>query len=167
MNSRNIFGILAAAALGLAILPGNAVAQTKSLKQQLEGSYTLAKAFDTSSDGKDNDIWGPGVQGSLILDPSGRFSLFIVAANRAKGEANDPRVPVGNIVAHYGTYTVDETAKTISYHYEKSTFPQWDGVDRKATIQSFTGTELSVASAPAPNPKLGTVIPHQEWKRTN
>ncbi len=97
--------------VGLAIPLGSAFAQTKSLKQQLEGSYTLAKAFDTSSDGKDKDVWGLGVQGSLMLDPSGRFSLFIVAANRAKGESNDPRVPAGNIVAHYGTYTVDETAK--------------------------------------------------------
>ena len=167
MNSRNILGLLTAAAWGLAILPSSACAQTKSLKQQLEGTYTLEKAFDTSSDGKDIDVWGPGVQGSLMLDPSGRFSLFIVAANRAKGEANDPRVPVGNIVAHYGTYSVDETAKTISYHYEKSTFPQWDGIDRKATIQSFMGNELSVAAAPAPHPKLGTVVPHQIWKRTN
>jgi Lipocalin-like domain len=131
MNNRNVFGLSAAAALGLAILSTSAFAQTKSLKEQLVGSYTLAKAFDTSSDGKDNDVWGPGVQGSLMLDPSGHFSLFIVAAGRAKGDGTDARVPVGNIVAHYGTYTVDETAKTISYHYEKSTFPPWDGVDSK------------------------------------
>lgn len=167
MNTRNILGLLVAAAWGLAILPSSACAQTKSLRQQLEGTYTLAKAFDTSSDGKDNDVWGPGVQGSLILSPSGRFSLFIVAADRAKGDATDPKVPVGNIVAHYGTYTVDETAKTISYHYEKSSFPPWDGVDRKATIESFTGSELTTASAPAPNPKLGMTIPHQIWRRTN
>ena len=167
MNNRNIFRLSTAAGLGFAMLSGGAFAQTKTLKQQLEGAYTLAKAFDTSADGKDNDVWGAGVQGSLMLDPSGRFSLFIVAGDRAKGEGKDPKVPIGNIVAHFGTYMVDETAKTISYHYEKSTFPQWDGVDRKATIESLTGTELSTASAPAPNPKLGTTIPHQVWKRAN
>lgn len=167
MKKHNCFGLSVAAAMGLALLTSSAHAQGKSLKQQLEGSYTLAKAFDTSSDGKDNDVWGAGVQGSLILDPAGRFSLFIVAADRAKGEGKDPKVPVGNIVAHFGSYTVDEAAKTISYHYDKSTFPQWDGVDRKATIESFTGDLLSTASAPAPNPKLGMTVPHQVWKRVN
>ena len=86
MNNRNIFRLSTAAGLGFAMLSGGAFAQTKTLKQQLEGAYTLAKAFDTSADGKDNDVWGAGVQGSLMLDPSGRFSLFIVAGDRAKGE---------------------------------------------------------------------------------
>ncbi len=29
---------------------------------------------------------GPGVQGSLILDPAECFSVFLVAADRTKGE---------------------------------------------------------------------------------
>ena len=100
-----------------------------------------------------------------MLNPLEHFSLFIVAADRVKGEGTDARTPIGNIVAYYGTYTVDETAKTISYHIKRSTFPQWDGIDRKVTIQSLMGTELSITSAPNPSAKFGTVVPHQIWKR--
>ena len=36
MNRRNIFGLSVIAALGLALLPGSALAQQKSLKEQLD-----------------------------------------------------------------------------------------------------------------------------------
>jgi hypothetical protein len=37
MNRRDIFGLSAIAALGLALLPGSAVSQQKSLKEQIVG----------------------------------------------------------------------------------------------------------------------------------
>jgi hypothetical protein len=41
MNRRNILSLSAIAALGLSALPGNAVAQTKSLKEQLTGTWIV------------------------------------------------------------------------------------------------------------------------------
>ena len=158
---------LGPALVGLFLATGGASAQTKSLKQQIEGTWTLEKAFDTSSDGKDNDTWGPGVAGSLTLDPWGHFSFFLVSANRDKSGTGGPRVPVGQMVAHYGTYTIDEGAKKIVYHYANSSFPQWDGVERTASIQKLTGTELSLETSAVPDPKLGTIVPHQVFKRAN
>ena len=41
MDRRAIFGLPVIAALGLAILPGGATAQQKSLKDQIVGTWTL------------------------------------------------------------------------------------------------------------------------------
>src|ERR1700676_3652310 len=49
MNRRNILSLSAIAALGLSALPGNAVAQTKSLKDQLVGMWTLVSETDITS----------------------------------------------------------------------------------------------------------------------
>src|ERR1700722_16192552 len=51
MNRRNIFSLSAIAALGLAMLPGNVVAQTKSLKDQLVGTWTLVSWEQVHKDG--------------------------------------------------------------------------------------------------------------------
>jgi hypothetical protein len=55
MNSHNIFNLSAIAALGLAILPGNALAQTKSLKDQLVGTWTFVSSVNTRADGSKFD----------------------------------------------------------------------------------------------------------------
>jgi hypothetical protein len=39
MNRRSILGLSMMTALGLALLPGNAVSQQKSLKEQLVGTW--------------------------------------------------------------------------------------------------------------------------------
>ena len=39
MNRRNILSLSATAVLGLALLPGSAIAQQKSLKEQLVGTH--------------------------------------------------------------------------------------------------------------------------------
>jgi hypothetical protein len=44
MNRRNVLSLSAIAALGLAMLPGNVVAQTKSLKDQLVGTWIFVSS---------------------------------------------------------------------------------------------------------------------------
>jgi hypothetical protein len=68
-----------------------------------------------------------------MFDGNGRFSFQIISADRSKSASNNPRNPVGQAVAYFGTYTVDEAAKTVTYHIERATFPQWDGINRTAT----------------------------------
>jgi hypothetical protein len=47
MNRRNILGISAMTAMGLALVPSNAVSQQKSLKEQLVGAWTLVSCGST------------------------------------------------------------------------------------------------------------------------
>ena len=54
MSRRRILNLSAIAALGLAMLPGNALAQTKSLKDQLVGTWIIVSNDATAPDGKNS-----------------------------------------------------------------------------------------------------------------
>jgi len=166
MNRFHILGAPAMMTLVLAAVAGDANAQDKTLKQQLVGAWTLGSVYDQSQDGIKHDAWGPGVQGSLMLSPTGRFSYFIVGANREKPLTNDARNnPTGPMIGYFGTYTADEAKKSLIFHIEHSAFPQWDGIDRTATIESLTGDELKFANSVVHDPKLGDIVPHLDWQR--
>jgi Lipocalin-like domain len=154
------FGV---AAVGL-IVSANAFAQN-DLKSQIAGAYSLVSTYDQLADGKKNDPWGQGVEGSVIYTPSGIFSLQIMAANRHSSSAQGPLEPVGPIVTYYGTYTVDDASKTITYHIQRSSFPSWNGIDRKVTIESVTGSDLDVSVLVKGDPKFGDHVAHAKWKR--
>jgi Lipocalin-like domain len=167
MNRRRVLSLSTVAVLGLALLPGNAPAQEKSLKDQLIGTWTLDSIYSQRGDSPKMDTWGSGVKGSLMLSPNGRFSLFIVAANRDESASKNPRIPVGQALGYFGTYTVDESAKTLTYHIEGSTFPRWDGTDRKETIEAISATDLKVVTTRVQDRVLGSIVAHQTWKRSS
>jgi hypothetical protein len=171
MNTKNqrttlTMTALAFLCLGIALPASNAVGQQKTLKELIIGTWILDSVYDQTQDGKKNNLWGPGVKGMLILDGSGYMSWQIIAADRSKSESNNPRTPVGQAIGYFGTYSVDEAAKTVTYHIERSTFPQWDGVDRIFNIVSSTDSELDIFGVtPVKDPSLGPYIPHLILKR--
>ena len=75
MNWRSLVSVSAATALGLTLLAGNAVAQQKSLKEQLVGTWTFVSAVDTNKDGTKSDRWGPNAKGLAIFDD--QWPLFV------------------------------------------------------------------------------------------
>src|SRR6516162_11393632 len=88
MHRRNMLSISAITALGLALVPSNAVSQQKSLKDQLVGAWTLVSCGSTSANGaKSPQCANPN--GALILDASGRYAT--VTANRDR-----PKFTTGN-----------------------------------------------------------------------
>src|SRR4029077_13878003 len=81
MNRRS--SILSLYALVLCVgtmTTSSAMAQPKSLKEQLIGIWTFASSIDTNKDGSKSNRWGPNAKGQLMLDPSGRFSFMISRA---------------------------------------------------------------------------------------
>jgi hypothetical protein len=156
---------LAFLCLGIALPASDAVGQQKTLKELIVGTWILDSVYDQAQDGTKNEPWGPNVKGIVMFDGNGRFSFQIISADRSKSASNNPRNPVGQAVAYFGTYTVDEAAKTVTYHIERATFPQWDGINRTANIAIATENEFDQISAPVQDPSLGTVIPHLNFKR--
>ena len=55
----------------------------------------------------------------------------------------------------------------MTYHIERATFPQWDGINRTANIAIATENEFNQISAPVQDPSLGTVIPHLNFQASN
>src|SRR5207249_3550908 len=72
----------------LAMLPGSAVSQQQSLKEQLIGTWTLVSTVDVKPDGSKVERWGANPKGMLVFDGSGHYSLMIVRANLPKFAAN-------------------------------------------------------------------------------
>jgi hypothetical protein len=127
----------------------------------------LESVYDQTQDGVKHNPWGDGVKGIATYDGTGHYSWQIIAANRSKTESNNPRIPVGQVNCHFGTYTVDEAAKTLTSHIERCTFPQWDGKTGSAVSIAFpTEDEFDFTVAkPFPDPTLGPIAPHVIFKR--
>ena len=72
--------------------------------------------------------------------------------------------PVGPVLAYWGTYTVDDAAKTYTIHIERCTFPQWDEGERILNLAFPTENELNTTNTkPIPDPKMGPFVPQDQY----
>jgi hypothetical protein len=150
MNRRNIFTLSAITALGLAAMPGIAPAQQKSLKEQIVGTWALVSAETISSNGSKVQSFGPNPKGMLIFEASGRYMQLNLSStlpkfasrNRMTGTADENKAVVQGSVGHYGTWTVDEAAKTVTQHLDAGTSAFQDGDDQKRPITTLTSDDL-------------------------
>ena len=157
MNRRHILSLSVVTALGLALLPGSALAQQKSLKEQLTGSWTSVSADNVAPDGTKRQLMGVNPKGLMILDASGRFALVQVdparpkfaSNNRLQGTAEENKAVVQGTVAQFGTWSVNEADKTVVLHIEGGMYPNQAGTDGKRSIVNLTADELKWAN---PNP---------------
>jgi hypothetical protein len=84
MYRRNILSLSAIAALGLALLPSSSVAQTKSLKDQLVGTWTFVSSVNTRADGTKFDAWGANAKGTTIYEANGHYAFMIMRSDLPK-----------------------------------------------------------------------------------
>jgi hypothetical protein len=177
MNRRSILGIAAMTALGLSVLSGSVIAQQKTLKEQLIGTWKLVSSDQVRLDGSKLKQFGDNPTGINVFDANGRFFILIASAENAKIASNDAKKIASNnpnqvnpeelgglipeSMAYYGTYTVKEEEKVILLHLEASTFPNLVGTDQKRIITSLTADELRYTN-PAAMPGVQV---HQVWER--
>ncbi len=118
-----------------------------TLREQLVGAWTLvsckepvAGSFCTNPNG----IW--------IFDVSGHYAGIYAARGRPKVSAgrNSPaeelKPLVAGLVAQFGTWSVNEAEKTITFHYDGALFPNVEGTDRNSGTVSLSGDELKMGS---------------------
>jgi len=167
MTRRTTLAFTAASLLCLGACPASA----QSIKQQIVGTWTLAENYILYQDGRKAEAFGGDQKGLAMLDANGRFSWLIMGGgrkkfasnNRTEGTAEENKAAVFGSIAYYGTYTVDEATKTVTYNIDRSSFPNWDGTSRKANV-TITGDEFKQQAAPIPS-AAGTYVPHLVWKR--
>ena len=168
MNRRSILSLCAMILMGLALLPGNTAAQQKSIKDQIVGTWTLVSTTGRLPDG--SPTWGSNPKTLLIFTNDGRFSAQLMrsdrpkyAANsRVKGTPEENKATAEGTLSYFGTYTISETDKVVTYHIEGSSYPNWNGTDQKRPILSLTADELKYAN---PAPSGGTAASELLWKR--
>jgi hypothetical protein len=162
---------LAASASALLAAGGSALAQGKSLKDQIVGTWTYGSAADVKSDGTKHDRWGPGAKGILMFDRGGRFTLFITRADVPKfaaksvneGTPEENKAVVRGMIGLFGTYSVNEAEKTIITKPEGSTFPNLVGAEQRRKIVTLNAKELKYVN---PTTSAGTTA-EVVWKRAN
>jgi len=99
-------------------------------------------------------MYGPNPQGLASFNSNGRYILLIsrsgqpkfASNNRMEGTPEEYKAVVQGMNAHFGRYTVNEADKTITFHIETSTFPNWNGAEQKRPF-TLTGDEFKWTTA--------------------
>src|ERR1700682_6064086 len=122
----------AAATLALAVSVGAAAAQpAQSLRDRIVGTWNFVVAEVTAPDGKKSFPFGETPKGILIFTADGRFAQIHVAGdvpkiasnNRMTGTSEEYAAIMRGSLSVFGTYTVDEAKKTVTYHIVSASFP--------------------------------------------
>jgi hypothetical protein len=142
---------IAAALLALALSAGAAAAQpAKRLSDQIVGTWNFVVAEVTAPDGKKSFPFGETPKGILIFTADGRFAQIHVASDVPKVASNNRLMATPEEYAAimrrslsvFGTYTVDEANKTVTYTIVSGSFPNWEGEAQTRVIDKLTSDEF-------------------------
>jgi len=128
MNRRNTLAAISVSLLLLSFALPARDAAAQSVKS-VAGSYTVVSV----------PPYGANARGRMMLGADGRYSIVIARAtlpkfasnSRIKGTADEYKGVVEGSIAHYGTYSVDDGGKVLTFNIEVSTFPNFDGTSQK------------------------------------
>lgn len=152
MNRLSILALMTMGVVffGAALSAPDAIGQQNTLKEQLVGTWTYVSVDIVRPDGSRMPLYGPNPQGAATFDSNGRYLLLTARAglpkfaskDRMEGTPEENKAVVQGSIAHFGRYTVNEADKTITFHIETSTFPNWNGTEQKRPF-TITGDELT------------------------
>src|SRR5215204_4542244 len=118
MTKRSALALCVIALISSLAFPSCGVAQGKTLKDQLVGTWIYVSSTAKRDDG--TNVPRPSLQGALTYTAEGRFHFITVRTDAPKYASNDPTRPspeeamaiASGVVAYTGTYTLDESTKT-------------------------------------------------------
>jgi hypothetical protein len=139
--------------LGIGLPASNAVAQQKSIGEQLVGTWSLVSVVNIRPDGTKFDPTDGKAVGLMMCDGNFNFSFLnirsdlpkLASGNRQKGTTDEYKAVAEGVLAYFGRYSIDEAGKFLIQHVVSSSFPNFNGADRKWSI-AFSGEELTLAS---------------------
>jgi hypothetical protein len=154
MNRYRILRIAAMTAVGLALLLGYAIAQEKSLKDQLVGTWALVANDNVATDGTKRQIFGANPKGILILEANGRYAQIFLrpgrpkfkANNRLQGTSEEIKAAYEGALVHFGSWSVAEADKTIIISTDGALYPNQEGTEGKRSVVSLTAEGLTLAN---------------------
>lgn len=136
--------------IGIVFAAGSAVAQPKTLKEQIIGSWSLISFELTYPDGHKDQAFGPNPKGINTFDSNGRFSLIFLRPDLPKIASNDRVKPtpeeamavVKGSIAYYGTYTVNEDDKSLTLNLDGTTLSNQIGIPQKRIVSMISSDEM-------------------------
>ena len=136
-------------AFGL-FLPGGAMAQQKSFKEQIVGTWSLVAVDLVETNGTRSPLYSPNPKGIVVFEPGGHYALQLTnptlpkfaANNKNAGTADEYKAAVQGNLAHFGTYSIEEADHSFTLRIEGSSFPNWAGVEQKRGPVAIAGDDL-------------------------
>ena len=135
--------------LSLCVVAGllSDLAQAQTAKD-LVGAW-IAVSNVAEQGGVKSEPYGATPQGMLIFEADGRYGLILsrkdvpkfASNSRTNGTADENKSVVQGTISHFGRYTVSPTDKTIVFHIELSTYPNFNGTEQKRSFE-LVGDEL-------------------------
>lgn len=151
----------------LALCAGDAVAQQKSLKDELVGAWKFVSSTSQRDDG--SATWGQNPKGLLIFTDGNRFSLQIMRSDRPRYKSNtrmrgsliENQATTRGTLSYFGTYAVSEPNRMLTFHIESSSFPNLNDTDQKRVL-TLASDDLKLEN---PTPSRGSGATVQVWQR--
>ncbi|HWK08133.1 MAG TPA: lipocalin-like domain-containing protein [Puia sp.] len=140
--------------LSLAIMTMPVFSQSKLLV----GSWLLTAADKILPDGSQVADYGTAPHGIAIFTADSHYVVEIfrsdrlkfASGDRTKGTPEEYKDAILSASCHFGTYAVDVTKGTITFHTDRASYPNWDETIR---VSSFTleGDKLTWRVPPRPD----------------
>ena len=129
------------------------------------GTWVLTAADKLLPDGTRRSDYGDNPHGLVIFTADGHYSVQIYRANRLKFSAGDKlkgteeeyKEASLSTSVHFGTYGVDPAKHTITFHIDRSSFPNQDDTTQVRPYE-INGDELSWKVAPRPDGSIPITV---------
>ena len=143
--SRQIAYLMLSLCIVTELLSSLAHAQTA---KDLVGAW-IAVSNVAEQGGVKSEPYGATPQGMLIFEADGRYGLILsrkdvpkfASNSRTNGTADENKAVVHGTISHFGRYTVSPADKSIVFHIELSTYPNFNGTEQKRSFE-LVGDEL-------------------------
>jgi hypothetical protein len=123
---------------------------TSSLKDQLVGAWALVACESSGA----LLPYCAGPDAITILDASGHYATIFAGRGRPKYDVKEPyrfnlsaeqiKSVTDGFVANFGTWSVNEADKRITYHIDGALFPNVEGTNFDVTVNSVSEGELKL-----------------------
>lgn len=132
------------------------------------GTWVLTGAYKILPDGTRASDYGANPHGLVIFTSDGHYSVQIYRAERlkfssgdkSKGTAEEYKEASLSTSVHFGTYSVDPVKHTITFHIDRSSFPNQDDTTQVRPYE-MSGSELSWKVAPRPDGSVPVTVLHR------
>ena len=145
----------------------------EGIASSFAGAWRLVSCEARDSSGRIQYPFGERAAGQLFYDAAGSMSAHLMKGDRTPFAAADPalgsdaevRDAFDGYVAYFGTYSIDDTASTVTHHVAGASFPNWIGIDlvRRYVFDDEGRLRLSTPPIEVGGRSLEYVL---SWERT-
>jgi hypothetical protein len=137
-------GLCLAASVGTPMTTnGQRTAPAQDARNRFAGSWRLVSLEQTGPDGK---IEKPDCAGQFIFTADGHAAVQVMYRNPGAGQTESTQYAQGGYEATFGRYTVDDEARTFTFHVEGTLVRTLVGQDLRRNY-TFAGNQLIVEPA--------------------